>query len=90
MGFDREYVLSSSVSFQAFQPFNQVSTGSTMSIGLFYDDHNHITQAMTIVLLYVAGLPSYSRIKFFRVNCSDYRDIIKEARITKVRGHCCP
>ncbi|KAK0207854.1 hypothetical protein DFS33DRAFT_1379403 [Desarmillaria ectypa] len=70
----------------SLEEFNAQISENTVSVSVFYDGHDHYTQAMTLVLLYIAGLPSYGHMKFSRVDCVQHPDIAQEVCVEK--NHC--
>ncbi|SJL03190.1 uncharacterized protein ARMOST_06536 [Armillaria ostoyae] len=70
----------------SLEEFNAQISEDTVSVSVFYDGHDHYTQAMTLVLLYIADLPSYSHMKFSKVDCVQHPDIAQEVCIEK--SHC--
>lgn len=70
----------------SLEEFNAQISQDTVSVCVFYDGHDHYTQAMTLVLLYIADLPSYGHMKFAKVDCVQHSDIAQEVCIEN--SHC--
>ncbi|KAK0446543.1 uncharacterized protein EV420DRAFT_893322 [Desarmillaria tabescens] len=70
----------------SLEEFNAQISENVVSASVFYDGHDHYTQAMTLVLLYISGLPSYDHMKFSKVDCVQHPDIAQELCIET--NHC--